>query len=70
MINGGTGMTKQEKLEKQDIINRNLSIIDEFLFSDAQDDELRRKAIKDLIEENMQLIDLTFGSVPAMANVI
>ncbi|KJD46465.1 hypothetical protein [Paenibacillus terrae] len=63
-------MTVQEKLEKQDVINRNLDIIDEFLFDDAQDDELRRKAIKALIEENMQLIDLSFGSVPKMANVI
>lgn len=62
-------MTMQDKLDKQEQIDKNLDIIDAYLFGNAQDDDLRRKAIKALIHENMDLIDLRFNSA-GLASVI
>ncbi|CAM3318362.1 hypothetical protein HP548_12340 [Paenibacillus taichungensis] len=62
-------MTTQDKLDKQEQIDKNFDIIDAYLFGNAQDDDLRRKAIKALIHENMDLIDLRFNSA-GLASVI
>ncbi|MET1174614.1 hypothetical protein [Paenibacillus amylolyticus] len=62
-------MTMQDKLDKQEQIDKNLDIIDAYLFGNAQDDDIRRKAIKALIHENMDLIDLRFNSA-GLASVI
>ncbi|MCZ1268419.1 MULTISPECIES: hypothetical protein [Paenibacillus] len=62
-------MTTQDKLDKQEQIDKNFEIIDAYLFGNVQDDDLRRKAIKALIHENMDLIDLRFNSA-ALASVI
>lgn len=62
-------MTMQDKLDKQEQIDKNLDIIDAYLFGNAQDDDIRRKAIKALIHENMDLIDLRFNTA-GLASVI